>query len=73
MKKEVIAYDEHTFYYPPMPPVQPSIAQHHNLTSIEETIFQILGKKSVMNHLAKCSKKKTTLFFWKKEPALHLN
>lgn len=47
MKKEVVTYDEQ-FYFPPMPPGQPSIvAQHHNLTSIEETIFQIFGKESV--------------------------
>lgn len=50
MKKEISPYDEN-FYYPTMPPIQPvnvlhpSHPQHHNnLTSIEETIFQILGK-----------------------------
>lgn len=50
MKKEISPYDEN-FYYSPMPPIQPvSVLQqshaqlHNNLTSIEETIFQILGK-----------------------------
>lgn len=49
MKKEMVSYDEPNFYYPSMPPIiqpTPTHAQHHhhNYTSIEDTVFHIIGK-----------------------------
>lgn len=47
MKKELLTYDEGSYYYaagPAMPLAMPNVQQLHHFNGLDETFFQLQGK-----------------------------